>query len=301
MPEDRFIYALVPHMHLRGKAFRFTAVYPDNRKEILLDVPRYDFNWQNIYRLAEPKLLPDGTRLQCEAVFDNSENNLLNPDPTSSVHWGDQTWDEMMVGSYDYSPAEQDFSIGPPRHDAPSGWRLRRGLPLPADRHVPVNGVYLAGTFNDWKPESGRMAGPDKEGWFTRTLRLPMGRYQYKYDAVGQGWRSDPGNIAQVGIRPQQRARGRPALPPQGHPPRRRHIRRHVSLSAANIRENRLPGRDVQRLEADGPSDARTRRGGLVHDDDFTSRGTARIQIRRRWVKMDLRSRQSGRVGQKTQ
>ncbi len=69
MPEDRFVYALVPHMHLRGKAFRFTAVYPDNRKEILLDVPRYDFNWQNIYRLAEPKLLPDGTRLVVRGRF----------------------------------------------------------------------------------------------------------------------------------------------------------------------------------------------------------------------------------------
>jgi peroxiredoxin/mono/diheme cytochrome c family protein len=199
MPEDRFVYALVPHMHLRGKAFRFTAVYPDQRKEILLDVPRYDFNWQNIYRLSEPKLLPDGTRLDCEAVFDNSENNLLNPDPTSSVHWGDQTWDEMMVGSYDYSPAEQDFSIGPPRQTRRADGDYDVAFRYRPTGAVPVNGVYLAGTFNNWKPESGRMAGPDKEGWYTRTLQLPLGRYQYKYDAVGQGWRSDPGNIAQVG------------------------------------------------------------------------------------------------------
>jgi thiol-disulfide isomerase/thioredoxin/mono/diheme cytochrome c family protein len=195
--EDQFIYTLVPHMHLRGKAFRFTAVYPDQRKEILLDVPRYDFNWQNIYRLAEPKRLPAGTRLNCEAVFDNSENNLLNPDPASSVHWGDQTWDEMMVGSYDYSPAEQDFSLGPPRQT-----RRADGAYDVAFRYRPtgrVSGVCLAGTFNDWKPESTRLSGPDKAGWFTTTLRLPLGRYQYKFVAVGQGWRSDPGNIAQMG------------------------------------------------------------------------------------------------------
>ena len=73
----------MPHMHLRGKSFRFTAIYPDRRNEILLDVPRYDFNWQNVYRLAQPKLLVAGTRLDCLASYDNSENNLLNPDPSA--------------------------------------------------------------------------------------------------------------------------------------------------------------------------------------------------------------------------
>ena len=67
----------MPHMHLRGKAFRFTVTYPDGREEILLDVPKYDFNWQNTYSLAEPKLLPAGTIMKCDAYFDNSEDNLV--------------------------------------------------------------------------------------------------------------------------------------------------------------------------------------------------------------------------------
>ncbi len=113
--EDTLIYAMLPHMHFRGKAFRFTAVYADGKKEVLLDVPRYDFNWQNVYWLAEPKRMPAGSRLLCEAAFDNSADNLANPDPKKPVHWGDQTWDEMMVGSYYYCPANQDFALGAPR------------------------------------------------------------------------------------------------------------------------------------------------------------------------------------------
>jgi hypothetical protein len=86
---------------LRGKAFRYTAVYPDGREEILLDVPRYDFNWQNTYELTEPKLLPKGTKLHARAVFDNSEDNLANPDPSLDVTFGEQTYDEMMIGFFD--------------------------------------------------------------------------------------------------------------------------------------------------------------------------------------------------------
>ena len=97
---DSLLLSMFPHMHLRGKAFRYTAVYPDGGREILLDVPRYDFNWQNAYELAEPKRMPAGTRLLCEAVFDNSADNLANPDPTRPVRWGDQTWEEMMIGYF---------------------------------------------------------------------------------------------------------------------------------------------------------------------------------------------------------
>ena len=82
------------------------AEYPDGAKEILLDVPRYDFNWQMRYDLAEPKLLPSGTRLHCTALFDNSENNLSNPDPRRDVRWGEQTWDEMMIGYFTTLPGE---------------------------------------------------------------------------------------------------------------------------------------------------------------------------------------------------
>ncbi len=91
----------MPHMHLRGKSFRYEACYPSGSSEILLDVPRYDFNWQTAYRLAQPKPLPAGTRVHCIAHFDNSEENLANPDPEKTVRWGDQTWDEMMIGYLD--------------------------------------------------------------------------------------------------------------------------------------------------------------------------------------------------------
>lgn len=92
---------LYPHMHLRGKQFRFEARYPDGKSEILLDVPRYDFGWQLTYELAAPKPLPKGTVLHCTAYFDNSEQNLNNPDPRAIVRSGEQTWEEMMVGHFD--------------------------------------------------------------------------------------------------------------------------------------------------------------------------------------------------------
>lgn len=96
--EDRMLLQLTPHMHLRGKSFRYVAKYPDGTSEILLDVPKFDFNWQIDYHLAEPKLMPKGTVLHCSATFDNSSNNPSNPDPARTVTFGEQTWDEMMIG-----------------------------------------------------------------------------------------------------------------------------------------------------------------------------------------------------------
>jgi len=95
------LLALMPHMHLRGKSFRYEIVLPNGKKNILLDIPHYDFNWQTSYRLADPLQFPAGTQMHCEAVFDNSEQNLNNPDSTVTVHWGDQTWNEMMIGYFD--------------------------------------------------------------------------------------------------------------------------------------------------------------------------------------------------------
>ena len=99
---DIQLLSMTPHMHLRGKSFVFSAEYPDGRTEILLSVPRYDFNWQSVYRLAEPKSLPKGTKIRCEAHFDNSRANPANPDPTRTVTWGEQSEDEMMIGFIDY-------------------------------------------------------------------------------------------------------------------------------------------------------------------------------------------------------
>ncbi len=101
-PSDAKILSFLPHMHVRGKAFKYVAVSPDGREEVLLDVPRYDFNWQTCYRLKEPKPVKKGTVLHAYARFDNSKNNPANPDPSKEVRWGQQTWEEMLVGYLDY-------------------------------------------------------------------------------------------------------------------------------------------------------------------------------------------------------
>lgn len=92
---------LQPHMHLRGKAFSYRLIYPDGRTRDLLNVPRYDFNWQLVYEPAGDLNLPAGTRMECVATYDNSANNPFNPDPKKEVRWGDQSWDEMMIGFFD--------------------------------------------------------------------------------------------------------------------------------------------------------------------------------------------------------
>ncbi len=89
---------LMPHMHLRGKDFEYRAVYPTGETEVLLRVPKYDFNWQLAYETAQPVVLPKGTRIECTAHYDNSANNPANPDPSKVVRWGDQSWEEMMIG-----------------------------------------------------------------------------------------------------------------------------------------------------------------------------------------------------------
>jgi hypothetical protein len=96
--EDAKIWSLFPHMHVRGKSFEYKLVRPDGTSEVLLSVPKYDFNWQGEYTFAEPIAAPKGSRLECVAYFDNSKDNPANPDPTKDVRWGDQTWEEMMIG-----------------------------------------------------------------------------------------------------------------------------------------------------------------------------------------------------------
>ena len=118
MGKDVLLVSLYPHMHLRGSAFRYTARYPNGKEEILLDIPAYDFNWQNTYELKEPKLLPKGTVLRCDAKFNNSSSNAANPDPNQEVGFGEQTYQEMMIGFYD---------IALPREDADSAGGLASG------------------------------------------------------------------------------------------------------------------------------------------------------------------------------
>jgi hypothetical protein len=103
LQDDSTLIDLLPHMHFRGKDFEYRVTYPSGEKETLLNVPNYDFNWQLTYELAKPKLLPKGTVIECTAHFDNSVNNKYNPDATKEVHWGEQTWEEMMIGFFDVS------------------------------------------------------------------------------------------------------------------------------------------------------------------------------------------------------
>jgi hypothetical protein len=103
--------SVFPHMHLRGKDFHYELIYPDGRKETILNMPRYDFNWQTSYIFDEPLQLPAGTTLHCTAHFDNSADNPANPDPSKPVRWGDQTWEEMMIGWFDVA-VPKDWDIG---------------------------------------------------------------------------------------------------------------------------------------------------------------------------------------------
>jgi hypothetical protein len=97
---------MTPHMHLRGKDAKYIAYYPDGTTETLLNVPKYDFNWQTAYRFAEPKRLPAGTRVDVTMHFDNSTANPHNPDPSKSIRFGGPTTDEMMLGWITFTEAE---------------------------------------------------------------------------------------------------------------------------------------------------------------------------------------------------
>ena len=103
LQQDATLINMLPHMHFRGKDFTYRVTYPSGESETLLEVPHYDFNWQLTYELAKPKVLPKGTVIDCVAHYDNSPNNRFNPDPTKEVHYGEQTWEEMMFGFFDVS------------------------------------------------------------------------------------------------------------------------------------------------------------------------------------------------------
>jgi hypothetical protein len=105
--EDVHISALFPHTHLRGKSWEYRLVYPDGRTEVVLSVPKYDFNWQTYYVYTTPLVVPRGSRLEARAHYDNSTANRWNPDPKISVRWGPQTWEEMQYSGITYWVDEQ--------------------------------------------------------------------------------------------------------------------------------------------------------------------------------------------------
>ena len=97
------LYAFAPHMHLRGKDIKYTLIWPDGRKQVLLNVPKFDFNWQLHYELAEPLKIPAGSKIVAVAHYDNSVKNPYNPAPEKEVFWSEQSWDEMFIPWFEYT------------------------------------------------------------------------------------------------------------------------------------------------------------------------------------------------------
>jgi hypothetical protein len=106
-PEDLHLVTFMPHLHMRGKAMEFKAVYPDGRSEVLCNVPNYDFNWQVVYYAKKPVAIPKGTKILVTTVWDNSAKNKFNPDPKKDIRWGDPTYEEMTIGWLDYTVDRQ--------------------------------------------------------------------------------------------------------------------------------------------------------------------------------------------------
>jgi hypothetical protein len=108
--EDITLYAMSPHMHLRGKSLKWVIVYPDGREQTILDVPKFDFNWQIQYELAEPLRIPAGSKILGIGFYDNSPKNKWNPAPEKEVYWSEQSWDEMYQPFTEYSVDSQMLS-----------------------------------------------------------------------------------------------------------------------------------------------------------------------------------------------
>ncbi|MDP6413811.1 MAG: redoxin domain-containing protein [Gammaproteobacteria bacterium] len=107
IPRDANIHSYLPHMHFRGKYMRFYADYPDGSREELLNIAKYNYNWQLSYTYEEPKFVPGGTKITAVGAFDNSAQNPANPNPDRAVDWGNESWDEMFFGAMQYKYTDQ--------------------------------------------------------------------------------------------------------------------------------------------------------------------------------------------------
>jgi hypothetical protein len=108
--QDITIYAFAPHMHLRGKDIKYILVWPDGRKQTLLNVPKFDFNWQLHYELEQPLKVPAGSKMVAIAHYDNSLKNRYNPAPQKEVYWSEQSWDEMFIPWFEYTVDAADLT-----------------------------------------------------------------------------------------------------------------------------------------------------------------------------------------------
>src|SRR5262249_44028951 len=125
------------------------------------------------------------------AHFDNSANNKANPDPNQMVYWGDQTWEEMVVGSFATSLVDQNLLLGEPQQTKQEDGRYE--VAFRYKPNSPVDAVYLAGDFNKFKPDELKMDGPDAEGVYSIKHTLEKGRHEYKFVVNGKDWKPDPG------------------------------------------------------------------------------------------------------------
>ena len=120
--EDAMILSYNPHMHVRGSSAKYVATYPDGKQEVILDVPKYDFNWQITYSYKEPKRVPKGTQVELTTTWDNSANNPNNPDPNQTVVWGEPTTAEMMFGWMRHTHVDpRPIVVGGGTAEAPDG------------------------------------------------------------------------------------------------------------------------------------------------------------------------------------
>lgn len=177
VPFDARIIAFLPHMHVRGKAFRYELEAPDGTRTVLLDIPRYDFNWQWRYLLRNPIEVAANSTLHCTAWFDNSAANPANPDATKVVRWGKQSFDEMMIGYVEYVLAVED-----PAHDEGQG--PQHAAPLRRRAKSPPAGGERGPTLAQWLDQfdvngDGRID--------QRELPKQLQRYFARYDHDGDG------------------------------------------------------------------------------------------------------------------
>ena len=190
---DVQLVSLMPHMHLRGKAFRIESLSPEGERTTLLEVPRYDFNWQNTYVFAEPLLIREGTKLICSAWYNNTDTNPANPDPSQTVRWGDQTWEEMLVAQMETVIADQHLQHGGPK--IKSAGNEEFDVTFSYHPATGVQSIHLVGSFNDWKRTENPLVGPDQAGDYSTTIRLKSGSHEYKFLINGTSFKNDPGNL----------------------------------------------------------------------------------------------------------
>ena len=190
--DDSHIWALFPHTHLRGKDWEYRLVYPDGRSEVVLSVPKYDFNWQTYYEYSKPIAVPKGSRLEAVAHYDNSTRNKSNPNPNIEVFWGDQTWNEMQYSGITYTidtktaasdttqPVAKTLTAVTPS-TINGNWTLTLETPRGAMESVlvvKIAGEDVSGTMRD--PFGGSDAAikgtfKGQELLFTTTLNGPQG------------------------------------------------------------------------------------------------------------------------------